>query len=35
MRNNRWIGWVVFLAIVGGVNALQYFGVFDLGFWLI
>jgi len=34
MKNNRWIGWLIFFGVIIGVNALNYFGVIDLPFWI-
>jgi hypothetical protein len=30
----KWMSWVLFIGLIGGFNALRYFGVLDLGFWI-
>ncbi len=30
----RYGSWLLFLGVLALINALQYYGVIDLGFWL-
>lgn len=34
--NKKNLGWLIFIAIVVGLNAIKYFGIHDLwGYWII